>query len=635
MTRRWTTSAAALLLPSLLIFLFFACGGPTFIGAAEQDGGTNDAAPPPSADAGTGDADAGPPALDSGAGRVVYVSADAGSDLNDGLSPSSPKKSLVSAIAAAGAIDGGAEVHACAGTYLESNLVLSVAVSLRGAYSCATWTRTPTFGYPKFDGKYVTLVENGNPASQPQTLVINESVPSTSIVDGLAVAGAATLAGTTTGLTVRDTAAPLVTDDVISGGAGHPTPTGSGSIGVSILGAASAEVRNSVINGGTGTGSLGSIGVQINSTGTPNVHDNVISGGLGVSTEVVASWGMEIESSAVIPHAIANNIVLGCDSPGVSASAAGIRVAAPDASVDIVGSQIDGCGGTGDGGSNFGIQVNSPGATVRVLEDRVYGGARAGEGAFVAGIDVEAAGTFELHNSMVHAGDVTAASSAANGVELGAVAGAAIVYDTIYAGANNGSAIVLLTTESNATITDSILLGGGPALPHFAAVFAQSCAGALSSLDHTLFANFGGDLYACDQTDGGPASLAATVAGLEALLDPTVAPGDLVFAQQSTCDDDAGCVLSAACPGAPTACLGSLFGASWTSDDGVTGLFQSNAADGGTIVGGWTLAAGAPCAIAQGGVPVAGVTTDLYGVARSGTTPTVGAAELTGMCSGP
>ena len=500
MTRRWTTSAAALLLPSLLIFAFFACGGPTFLAAPEQDGGANDAAPPPSADAGTGDADAGSAALDSGAGtgRIVYVSADAGSDLNDGLSTSSPKRSLVSAIAAAGAIDGAAEVHACAGTYLESNLALSAAVSLRGAYSCSSWTRTPTFGYPKFDGVNVTLVENANAASQPQTLVINESVPSTSIVDGLAIAGAATLVGTTTGLTIRDTAAPLVTDDVISGGAGHPT-AGDGSIGVSILGAASPELRNSVINGGTGTGALGSIGVLINSTGTPNVHDNVVSGGLGSSTGDVASWGIEIESSAVIPRAIANNIVLGCDSPGVSASAAGIRVAAPDASVDIVGSQVDGCEGTGDGGTNFGIQVDSPGATVRLLEDRVYGGARTGEAAFVAGVLVEAAGTFELHDSMVHAGDVTAASSSTNGVQIGAVAGASILYDTIYAGANSGTAIVLLTAESSATITDSILLGGGPQ-SHFAGVFAQSCPGALLSLDHTLFANFGGGLYACDQT---------------------------------------------------------------------------------------------------------------------------------------
>jgi hypothetical protein len=79
------------------------------------------------------------------------------------------------------------------------------------------------------------------------------------------------------------------------------------------------------------------------------------------------------------------------------------------------------------------------------------------------------------------------------------------------------------------------------------------------------------------------------------------------------------------------ACLGSLFGSSWTPDDGITGLFPSP--DGGSP-GGWTLPVGTPCAIAQGGVPVAGISTDLYGNPRNPTTPTIGAAELldSGTC---
>jgi hypothetical protein len=42
---------------------------------------------------------------------------------------------------------------------------------------------------------------------------------------------------------------------------------------------------------------------------------------------------------------------------------------------------------------------------------------------------------------------------------------------------------------------------------------------------------------------------------------------------------------------------------------------------------GWTLAPGSPCAVTTGGVPIANVTTDIYGKNRSATTPTVGAAE--------
>ena len=128
-------------------------------------------------------------------------------------------------------------MHACKGTYSEMALSLSAPVSLRGAYDCATWTRTATFGYPTFDGVNATIVENGSPASQAQTLVLSGNVPSSTIVDGLAmIAGAPALDATTEGVLVHGSASPVITDVEVTGGAGHSV-SGYGSVALSIQGA--------------------------------------------------------------------------------------------------------------------------------------------------------------------------------------------------------------------------------------------------------------------------------------------------------------------------------------------------------------------------------------------------------------
>jgi hypothetical protein len=125
-----------------------------------------------------------------------------------------------------------------------------------------------------------------------------------------------------------------------------------------------------------------------------------------------------------------------------------------------------------------------------------------------------------------------------------------------------------------------------------------------------------------------------TVTGLGALF-PS-ATSDRVVETQSACTtagDSTYCVPTTACPGAAISCLPALFGASWTTtDDGYTGLFVSKTAvDGGLPLAGWTLATGTSCLLAHGGVPISGITTDAFGATR-GPTPTIGAAEYTGIC---
>jgi hypothetical protein len=638
MRLRRAACGTALALSPFAVLAFFACGGPAFTAAPAADGGGTDA--PSTTDGNPGDTGAkdgspsdGPIVLPDGAvPRILFVSADGGSDTNDGLTPTTPKKTIAAAVALAASIDAGVEVHACAGTYVEVNLSVGSAISLRGSYDCASWTRTATFGFPTFDGTNATIVQNGDAGAQGATLVVNQGVPSTSVVDGLIVEGALAFDGGTTGMAVRESASPVVTDDVITGGGGH---AGTGSVGLAIFGSASPEVKGCVISGGTGTGPVGSVGVQINSTGTPYVHGNVISGGLGTSTNLVATRGMFIESSNAGSTAITDNIVSACDVQGVDAGyTTGIRVAAADASapiaVDIVGCQISGGLSTGSGGASVGVQIDSPSATVHVIADRIYGGARAGAPATVMGIQVQTVGAVAVENTMVHGGDVIGPGSIPIGISVQNSAGAQIVFDTVYAGntfdAGGGNAIALQAGATSATITDDVLLGSGIDNT-YSAIFSETCADPPATLDHTLFANFGGSLYKCNESDGGQSAATPTIASLVSAL-PGVASSDIAYATPAACGDDAGCVVATACPGPSATCLGSLFGASWNGpSDGVSGLFSST--DGGvTSVGGWTFVPGTtPCAITRGGAAQVGITTDLYGVKRSTTSPTLGAAE--------
>ena len=97
----------------------------------------------------------------------------------------------------------------------------------------------------------------------------------------------------------------------------------------------------------------------------------------------------------------------------------------------------------------------------------------------------------------------------------------------------------------------------------------------------------------------------------------------------STCSTlNAWCVQDPECPQpAITPCMQSLIGTTWSaSDDGVTGLFTAPAPDGGSMAGGWALQPTAYCALTKGGVPVTGISQDIFGHTR-GPMPTIGAAE--------
>lgn len=661
MTRLGLTGGAAALL--WFVFSPLACGGDAFtVGSGGDDGGSSSGTASSSGVDGSGSSSGGsssggddggtdgtlgdathtdgPPPADAPQeappGSIVYVSNTSGNDANDGTDPSKPKKTIAAAFTRAQSITSSAEVHVCKGVYAEKGLSLSQTLKLLGAYDCSTWHRTANYGFPTFDGVNNTVIQNADPSAQPATLLVTGGVAPSALIDGFTVQGAASFNGTTVAIETLPSASPVLQNDVFQGGGGTgvSSTAGSGkpgSIGVGI-GGGSPEVTLCVVSGGTGSGNIGSTGIAIASTGTPYVHDVLVSGGSGtaaVSPSDTASVGILVTSSMAQSQALKNLYVVANDDNASSAGPTiGIDVAAVGGTpinVDIQGSAIRGGAGTGGNSYSTGVVVDDVGGTVRVLGSRVYGGSRTGSGP-TYDIFAEGAGTLDVHNSEIHAGTT---SGTAGGVVLVAASNTSIVDDTIYTGAGGGAAINVEANVSGVVISDDLLLGSNS--QSAVGVIVPACqSGQIKRLDYMAFVNLG-TLYQCGSTQ------ATTVATMAAALPGVSTAGDFQVGSGATCLPPT-CIPDPACPGAPTACIPTILGASWSpNDDGVAGLFNgapSSVADAGGSFKGWSLPQpNTLCAIARGGTPYAGIATDIFGQLRDGSKPTIGAFEYTpGKC---
>jgi hypothetical protein len=565
-------------------------------------------------------------------GHVVYVST-AGSDSNDGTLASAPKKTIAQALQRAQSISP-VEVHVCAGVYSESGLTLAQSIPLLGGYNCTTWTRTATYGYPTFDKANVTTIDNASPGVQAATLTIADGVTSSGKVDGFTITGASSFTGTTFGVQTMGSAAPLLSNDSIGGGGGTGSGTSPGSVGV-VISSGSPEVAECIIQGGNGSGSVGSAGISISTSGTPNVHDDIVTGGSGsttVSMNGIASLAVSVGSAVTGANALRSLAVFGTD-PGVTAagSSVGVLVTGTGFSADIQSCYIDGGSGNGSSTVSAGVELDTSGGTVNLLGDRIYGGARTGGTSSTIGVLVVTSGALDVENCEIHAGTLNAPATAGElsaGVQVAAATSPTFIDDTIYSGAYTGVGISVASGVTGVVVQDVLFAGGNPH-NNSVAVGASSCSGQLAKLDHSAFVNLD-YVYGCGSLTTLTSSFAVigTLAGVSTT-------GDFLIPSPSGCD--AGCISDGQCPGAPGTCLPSIFGASWTADDGVTGLLQGapTGTDAGAMFEGWTLPASTFCALAHGGTPVSGITTDLFGQTRSTTAPTIGAFEDTASGCSP
>jgi hypothetical protein len=478
------------------------------------------------------------------------------------------------------------EVHVCKGVYTESALSITTDVVLLGGFDCASWSRTHSYGFPDFDGVNETVIQNADGHLQGATLRLAGSLSQAAAVDGFTILGTPTATSASFAVYVTDTAAPVISNDQINGGAGS-----GGSVGVDLEGEAASLLEADAINGGTGTG-RGAVGVLANTSGAATLTRDLIVGGQGTPSASTGDGavGLVIETSLANP-------VTACQLYGTATtcgnypySSAGVAVTGGAVSVTISGSEISGGSGIMPGVS-AGVSV-STGGDVTLTADRIYGGSRSGCGADLGevAIDVEQVGRLDVENSMIHGGT----GSPAYGVAIGkTTVPPSIVFDTIYSGSAPSSVAILLGSQVNrALLADDFVLGAGP----------QSVAL---------------DLPGCS---------APTQLGL--LADVIVANSTL-----AVCATDGGAPSGVAVLGGMSP---SSFFSAWSSDDGVGTLFTTSAY-GGRSATGWTLTTSAslPCELVRGGEPFAGVTADINGVTRSSTAPSIGAQEYEGSCTGP
>ncbi len=623
-----------------------ACGSAFSAGGTTPgDGGSDGSdgsmtADGPGGDSGSGETGATDGGDATAPGHVVYVSP-AGSDLATGLDSAHPKKTITSALVAAKLLPGLPQVHVCAGTYTEDAIAVTFDVVLDGAYDCTTWTRTATYGYPHPDGVNTSLIASPDTTVQEAALVLGGNVTKATVIDGFAITGAASSGARTDGVHVTGSASPILSNDVIGGGGGQtPASTGNtGSVGILVDAQAAPEITQCFVSGGDGRGMVGSTGVELDSTGGVSLSNAVITGGTGQSvvsgSSGTAAIGLDVRTALTTP--LSSLIVSGTDAAGTSGPTVGMRFAGSSVTATVAASYVEGGVGLDPVASSFGMVIDTPGGGITLQADRVYGGVRtAGSSQQTYGLFVVAAGSFTVENTLVHAGTVqnggvAGGSAYAAGIVLASVAAPVLAFDTVYTGAAAGAAISLTTGVTGAVLRDDLLLGSDSSTSSIG-VATTTCGGYIASLDHTAFGNVQA-LYECN-TGGGTIATSATNLA-ELLVDLNTAESNNVDVETSCAAADTSCARFMGCPGASAACLPSIFGVTWSMDDGVSSLFGSSAPDGGMPVQGWTLVPGAPCSIASGGTKYGGVNTDAYGNMRSGSTPTIGAVEYaaTEKCS--
>jgi len=199
---------------------------------------------------------------DVAGGTLVYVSAAAGDDSGDGLSPEAAKKSLQSALAAANAP---ASVLIAEGDHEPAGpgpFVLPAGVSLYGGFAAGFLSRD--------GGVHLSRIVGREPTSGT-ALVATAAMTATTVVDGLQfVAGN----GTTNSIAVdiSGAAAPLLRRNVFTAAKGANS---AGAFAVALSVASGATIRGDVMRGGR---AYFTAGIRV-TAGSPLLADNVIDGG--------------------------------------------------------------------------------------------------------------------------------------------------------------------------------------------------------------------------------------------------------------------------------------------------------------------------------------------------------------------
>jgi hypothetical protein len=583
---------------------------------------------------------------------TIHVSP-VGDDANPGCDPTHPKRTIADAIEEARTSDGVERIEICAGVYDEPGLVLDVPVDLLGAWDCAMWTQTATYGYPSFDAANETVI--GGTQAPEALRVTGSSVGPGVLLDGLTIRGAAEGDQGGAAIRIEETASPEITNCHAVGG-GTQQIAADGSIGMLVTSGAKPHVHHDLLDGGTGItfaiGGVGRAGLVVEQAG-PSIHDNRITGGDAEQPEpsdVIASVGVVLRDANALTvdagRPLAHNTIEGGQGNGKSdgIASAGLLLVG-DTDVDVVDNFIRPGDSPGVAVELRGVQSQSTGA-LRFLGNRIYGGDVSHPAFPWQGfrVGVWMVGSIEplFENNMIYGGVAQAGfhdGSPSFALSLDNVHGAKIVHNTLYSGPSGyptvGTALKTYANVTGMLVQNNILaVDGGWNEP----IYAEQCvsSGIFASFQNNLLLNthdpsnpdsidnmlgYGGDPQGFCQAWQGIDTVDDLVAHLVAA---GVASHQGNVTLRAACGADSGCIPWAGCDATNSLdCLQSVFDGWSQNANGLDTLLDT----------GWRLSPGVPCAIARSSLDLTdSVATDLFGNAR--TFPvSMGAHELDGACA--
>jgi hypothetical protein len=591
------------------------------------------------------------------AGPTIYVSATTGSDSNAGCSSSAPKKTIGAAIAGVAAVATVTGIEVCKGTYNENPLVLTAPASLRGSYSCSTWTRTATYGYPTFDAVNATVIQNAAVSAESATLnVSGAAVTAAVVVDGLTILGATsgTTSGTVMALITTSNAAPTLSNNELTGGS-LTAPSGNASVGVGVFTGSTPTITNNKINGGSGVvpptsteNGHASVGILADGTSSGvQIVSNVVDGGSGTASNSSAGGSIALEllgtASPGPSYTVRGNTLVGGTGTSVGSSAAAGLYLGGTASLTLDSNGIDGGGGATGANCGTGVYANATG-TITITGNRIYGG-NCGVTASTSspyGVLLEGpVGPTIVYNNMIHAGTTTnAASLNSSAILLNGVVGVDVRHNTLVAG-THGAALWPNTATTGTKIANNILAGSGADTGLVVTCGTDAGAPALASLENNVVFGTTMGLFRWNGcfADAAYGTIDATTAQLLATETGATVQGNVTLASTCTTDagTDSGCIVSAGCT-TPQTCLTTFFGGWDVASFGYKNLFPAAPFVGACPTAmappegnGWTIALTPtpPCKVTRSSLDDHGLTglgVDLYGNCRT-STPSMGAEE--------
>jgi hypothetical protein len=608
------------------------------------------------------------------AGPTIYVSVSTGSDSNPGCTNTAPKKSIAAAIAAASASAGAVtSIEVCKGVYNEIPLALQSATSLLGGYSCTSWTRTATYGYPTFDGTNGTVIQNAAVGTSAVTLyVTGAAVTSSTLVDGFTILGATSGVTSTSVVAVHVTggAAPTLSNNQLTGGS-LTVPNQIGSIGVNLFQGGNPTIRNNKINGGSGTvpptssdTGHASVGIQTDGTSTSvQIIDNVINGGSGAALNTTADGscaavlqGPGTSTGNGPTYTVrGNTITAGTGTSTGGTATLGLFFTGVETAV-VASNSIDGGGGTTGMRCGIGLLTQITG-TATITGNRIYGGncnTASTVNTAPVGLKVVGPGTTAfVYDNMIHSGTATNDPTYGPTAILlaGLLTGTTIRHNTLVSGTSNGvegQALWLDVGTSGSTVVNNILAGTSTNWGvNISQCPADAGTPALAAFENNLiFGTTGGLVKWASPCYGGVgyATIDSATASLVATQTGATIGGNVTIASSCTTDagTDSGCVVSAGCT-SPSACLTTFFSGWDVPSLGYKNLFPTTPFAGSCPTpgapptslppagNGWTIAASPapPCKVTRSSVAdgtVTGDGVDLYGNCRT-STPSMGAEE--------